>query len=228
MANEKKKRPTLTTPKGIAAWPKLNEPDYKWKPEGEFSVTLNLDDAAGQQLIAELEPLYAAVEQDEKYLAASAAFKKNAKNRNKTYEKAPPPWVKPMDDNGNDLPGYVFKFRMVASGVSSKDGKPWSRRPMLFDSNNRPTKAVVGGGSEIRVAFQPVVFATPLTYGMTLALSAVQVLKLEQFGGFTAESYGFSKEDGGFDGTEFNEETEKVGAATSQPATDSPKEASDF
>jgi hypothetical protein len=40
---EKMGKPTIhTTPKGRALWPRLNEPDTKFKEEGEYSVKLIL------------------------------------------------------------------------------------------------------------------------------------------------------------------------------------------
>ena len=38
-----KKRERFVSPKGTAVWPRLNEPDTKFKPEGEYTVSLAFD-----------------------------------------------------------------------------------------------------------------------------------------------------------------------------------------
>ena len=55
MARAKAER--FTSPKGIAVWPRLNEPDTKFKATGEFSTKLayEADDAAFLALVAKLE-----------------------------------------------------------------------------------------------------------------------------------------------------------------------------
>ena len=45
----------FVTPKGIAVWPKLNAPDYKFNVDGEYSVKLKLSAEESQGLIKQLE-----------------------------------------------------------------------------------------------------------------------------------------------------------------------------
>jgi len=54
--------PTFTSFKGTFKYPKLNEPDTKFKAEGEYSVKLvgSAQDATVQALIAKLRPLHEA------------------------------------------------------------------------------------------------------------------------------------------------------------------------
>ena len=52
------KNPSITTPKGTAIFPKLNEPDKKFNPEGVYSLTLRLSDAEAKPLIAQLTKIH--------------------------------------------------------------------------------------------------------------------------------------------------------------------------
>ena len=40
----------FVTPKGIAVWPKLNAPDYKFNVDGEYKTTLKIEASKSQDL----------------------------------------------------------------------------------------------------------------------------------------------------------------------------------
>ena len=45
----------INTPAGVAVYPRLNEPDYKFDPAGQFSVTVRVGAEEGQKLKDKLD-----------------------------------------------------------------------------------------------------------------------------------------------------------------------------
>src|SRR5690348_16421183 len=75
--------PIFKTPRGTFVFPKINEPDYKFKKEGEFSLKLRVTegDDAVQDFIATLRPLY-----DAAIAKADQAFKALPVKSRKEFE----------------------------------------------------------------------------------------------------------------------------------------------
>lgn len=187
-------RNTITTPKGIARYPRLNTPDCRFKADGEYSVILRLPDAQAKPLVEQLAKSF-----EEGYKAEVA----KAGGR-KVKKAAGLPWGPAADwdkDSESEVavPGFTdFKFKLPAKGVSAKTGKAWERRPALFDAKLQPLPAdsdPIGGGSVIRVNCEPYVWNTAsLGCGISLRIQAVQVIELKTYGGNPAA--GFVEEDG--------------------------------
>lgn len=183
---KKPKKVRFTTPKGIAIFPWLNKPDTKFKPEGTYKVTLRLDASAAEQLKEKLQPLFD---------KAIAAAKSNPKNKGKKV-KVNDYFTDVVDDTGDYTGQCDFNFKMTASGVSKKDGRPWSMKPDLFDAKGDPLPAdtAVWGGSLIKVGFEATAYDKPIGAGLSLRMNAVQVIKLvsasrdASMHGFTDES----------------------------------------
>jgi hypothetical protein len=178
----------MTSPVGVARFPKLNTPDTKFKEEGEYSVQLQLskDSPENQSFINELAKIYEA-----NYKTVSA------ENRGKKIKRMDPPWKDGVDRDGNDLNCWDLRIKMPASYMSKQDGKKVEMRPAIFDAKLNPSKAEVGGGSKIRVNFDVSPFYVPaLGAGISLRLRAVQVLELSQRGSRSGTDYGFSQADG--------------------------------
>lgn len=189
-------RPTLTSPKGAFKFPKLTVADTKFKDEGEYSVKLVVAaDAPGvAQLIAKCDD--AAAES----LKEAKANAKNAAEAKK-WETKYLPYAQVEDEETGEPTGEVeFKFTMKASGVSKKTGKPWTRKPALFDAKGAPIKDAVdiGGGTIGKISFQIIPYAPTTTVGASvkLALEAAQIIELKQFGDKSASAYGFGEEEG--------------------------------
>lgn len=189
-------RPTLTSMKGAFKFPKLTVPDTKFKAEGEYSVKLVVaSDAPG---VADL------ISKCDKAAADSLKeAKANAKNvaEAKKWETKYLPYAYLEDEETGEPTGEVeFKFTMKASGVSKKTGKPWTRKPTLFDAKGKPIKddPEIGGGTIGKISFQIIPYAPTTTVGASakLALEAVQVIELRQFGDKSASAYGFGEEEG--------------------------------
>jgi hypothetical protein len=174
----------LTSPKGVAVWPKVNEPDTKFDVKGIFSCGLRMSAASAAPMIATLTQMY-----DEYYASEVRDAKKKLK-------KCDLPWKECTNDSGNPTGEIEFKFKLTAK-IDTKDGRTIEQRPILFDAKMRPMNDRVGGGSIVRIGFEPNLWNVPATgVGMTLRLKAVQVIELKEFGGRTAKDFGFSEEEG--------------------------------
>lgn len=203
------------SPKGIARWPKLIVPDRNLKTEGVYSVDLVLEDPdEADAFAAELRSKY----EKTWFPEFTKRTKMNPLAIKKFDHKMP--WTENtrMEGEGEkrvpvEIPGLVFKFKCGASGVSKKTGKAWTNRPVLYDSVGNllhplgnmgrpdPREAPdlgIGGGSIIRVGFEPNVYAG-FGGGLSLRLVAVQIIELRSGGrtpGF--DEIGFEAEEGGF------------------------------
>jgi hypothetical protein len=187
----------LTTIRGTARYPWLNNPDTKFKAEGHYKMTLEVDAETAEPLIAAYEAL-----RDIEVANYVALKKGKAKAKPQDL-----PIVAQLDEDGNETGMYELKLKMVASGVT-KAGKAWSRKLPLFDGAGKPTNAQVGGGSEVNVSFE----AAPWTNAMgecsvTCRLEAVQVLRLVSGGQASASRFGFGAVDGAYSAA--NEPAEK-------------------
>lgn len=199
----------IITPKGVAIYPKLDKPDTKFVKEGVYEVKLRIDPDAEdgvlkkktvdwntlREAIAEQQEAFLA-EQKKKLLAGDG----KAKAKAKTISSLDWGTEADVDDEGNETGLLVIKAKMRASGVS-KDGKPWNRKPTIFDAKGKKLgddAPPIWGGSVLKVAASAVPYynAKDNVVGTTLYLEAVQVIELVSGQGRTAEAYGFGAEDG--------------------------------
>ena len=199
----------ITTPAGIAKFPRLSTPDTKFNPEGVYKCTLvlSLADKGVPEFVERVEAIEAA-----NIAEATETLKKGKKL--KTADSL----IRPhLDDEGNEVEGKVeITAKMKASGVSKKDNTPWSRKPAVFDSNRKPVKANVGGGSRLKLAVSLIPYESPTVgFGVSCRLEAAQVIELRQFtSNEDASSYGFGDEEGGYS-SESSESAESGSADSS-------------
>lgn len=199
------------TPAAPAIYPKLHKADTKWKAEGEYSVKQAFDaDATGFLVGKETIDLPTLIERlqvilDEYFKETKAtliANKKGAKAKALTKRDV---FAAATDAEGNENGKLLIKAHMKASGVSKKDGKPWTRQPLVFDAKRKKLSPVpaIFGGSELKVAVEAAGYYAPNdnVVGITLYIDAVQVIKLVKGGDRSAESYGFGEEEGFADDT---------------------------
>lgn len=200
------------TPVGVAAWPRLNDPDTKFKPEGEFRVQLILNPERSPQHAKFLSQLQGTYEE---------AYKEACAEQNKPKLKRVPLSIKPETDKEGNETGtgnVLVKFNMKHTFTSKKTGESFTMRPTLQDSAGKtvsPQKCRVGGGSTVRVAFTFNPFYTAgLGAGLSLRLVGVQIIKLVEFndGGYKFEGV---EDDDGFVGEEITSEEK---AALRKPA----------
>jgi len=188
MANNQ--NPQIISPAGIAKYPHLNVPDTKYDPNGVYQVKLVLSEQEAGGLKQQI---------DEQMQVAYQMAVHNAPPQMKPQIKmAEPPYRPVFNDNGQPTGELEFTFKMKAQG-KRKDGSLFERKPALFDAKRQPVPegVMIGGGSVIKVAATLAPFYTKMAgAGIALRLSAVQVIKLVQFGGGSADQFGFGEEDG--------------------------------
>jgi hypothetical protein len=175
---------TITTPAGIARYPRLNSPDTKFSEEGQYKVDLEMSAEDAEPFLKQIETMFA------EFLSA-----KLAEINNKLVMEGLPKKAKlkqhaaPWTDND----GMVqLKLKVKATG-KGKDGETYTRQPKLFDASGQITNENIGGGSKLKVAVVPYFWYTAsLGAGITLQPKAVQILDLVTWSsGGTAEAYGF-------------------------------------
>jgi hypothetical protein len=193
---------TLTSPKGIALSPYLNQPDTKFNPDGDYKVTLVLDN------------------NDETQGFLGKLQEAHEESINKAKKENPGKKIKVADLSINDEAeeGKVHVSFKLKAVVKLRSGDTFTQKPALFDAAGKPMNKAIGGGSTIKVAFEPIPFYTATVgAGLTLRLKAVQVISLssgvEEEG--SAASFGFKPEEGYIDDGVVDEGLE--GAAPEQP-----------
>lgn len=143
MPDKRITRPTGVTPAAPFSFPKLNEPDTKFKTDGEFSVKLRAPREVLQPLIDRLQPLYDRVSAmaAKKWAELPVKARKALEVKN---VKAPVlnPFVTDVYDQETEEPtGEVeIKFTLPARGEfkSGKNkGRKWVSRPGIFDAKGK-------------------------------------------------------------------------------------------
>lgn len=196
--DSKKKFVTHRSPAGIAVYPRVNAPDFKFKKEGEYSTKLKLlaeDSAAFAEFLTAANE--AAFGEIKAQLASADDGKKKAKA--KTLVQGRPPFEPEVDSEGNETGALIFKFARKASGTSLKTGKPWKASIGIFDAKGeRMDEVAIWGGTTMKVAFYLNTYyvAADNKAGVSCKLEAVQVLNLVTQGQRDASHYGFGQEAG--------------------------------
>lgn len=212
------KKSFIVTAAGRAVFPHLHAADTKFDKAGVYSTKLALDASAERDsLVTQLEAALAESEVEAK-----------KKNPGKKIKVADLPWSSEMSGKGEDATetgALLFNFKLKASG-KTREGVEFTQAPKLYDAkgNLLPAGTKIGGGSIVKVAFEINKFYTATVgAGVSLRLKAVQVLDLKTWEAASAESYGFSSEEG------FTADTFAGGFGdnTETPASDAPKDAKD-
>lgn len=209
----KSKTNRIVTPKGIALWPKLNEPDYKFKAEGEYSVKVRFTAEASVELRKQLDALMAEARKQFETDSDPAKAKKYAKYTSDM------PYKPHEDEEGNETGDFVVTFRQKAKITPKNPAKkPFDVKVPLFDAKGKPMSEPIWGGSTIKVSFETFPYAMPSTskIGLSLRLCGVQVIDLVTGNGGDGSSMGFSEEDGYV----APEESEPLEAAAKQAGGD--------
>lgn len=188
---------TIPSPRGVAVWASVNDPDTKFNAAGVYSVKLAFDpnEPAVQAFLAKAEA------------ARDAEFAKQAKELEDAGKKGlvknlkvAPLFTAEVDNETGDETGRILiNFKMTASGVSKKTGKPWSRKPTIVNGAGvvlkNPPK--VGSGSVLKVSceLRGYYVAKDKEVGVSYKLEGVQIIKLVTFGTRDAASMGFGAEE---------------------------------
>ena len=187
------------TPAGEAVFPKIVVPETKFDADGTYSLKLRLPDGPeADTLIAKIDEVRELAHQMAVNNAPNAAAAKKIRM-------ADPSYGRELDrETGEETGNWLFNFKMKASGVSKKTGKPWSRKPALFDAKGQPIIGMtkneeIWAGSVVKIAYELRPFYSPsFGAGCSQNLQAVQVIELVSGEGRSAEDFGFGEEDGSF------------------------------
>lgn len=243
MLRKRNEYPRMMTPRGVAIYPSLHEPDYKFKKAtGEFHVRLRLDpDAPGlAELVAAAEEI-----RDAAYEAKKEQLTKEKKGALlKKLVKADILKVEEEQESGEPT-GFVILRASLSYKIEIKNGpkagEVFYKNPDVFDARGKQIKNVldrdgrivqvrlpkVGSGSELKLNVTIMDYETDggTTIGAKFELNAAQIIKLVTGGQRDASGYGFGEEEGDaideVDGGSFEDESADGGfEATDSGGTD--------
>ena len=189
----------LKTPVGTTLFSMLHHPSTKFKPEGEYFVILSLEAKDAQPLI-------------DKIHTTLQEFKQN-NNINPRLKMQGEPYVRILDEATQQDTGFV-KFKFVRRGhVSKDDGVVELTPPAMFDAKGQPIRLLaLGHGSKVALNYNLSPWASPLGYGVSLKLNAVQVIEWVPFNQGDpndAASWGFETHAEGFEANESQKRSPK-------------------
>ena len=177
----------MTTPKGIAVWPRLTEPDTKFDSAGVYSTKLHVTEKDFKPFEDKVRELYEAYH---------ANVEKETGKKHGASEGYPCRITKEGD--------YEIYAKQVAKKLTDKGLLEFS--VALFDSAGKKIKDKpnVGSGSILKLSVEPVCWSmnqkgAGLVTGVSLRLKAAQIIELKEFGsggdfGFSAEGIGYVSE----------------------------------
>ena len=203
LKDDRKQYPSFITPRGVAIFPALNEPDYKFKKEtGEWHARIRVDpDAPG---LDELKD-YSQRLMEEAFAAKKEALTKAKKGALlKELAMAPNPVKEELDPETGEPTGKYVLRASVNYHITIKNGpnagKEFFKKPDFFDKAGKAVKVPpkMGGGSEFKLSVKPQPYETDggKTIGVSFELLGVQILKVVEGGQRTAASHGFGQEEG--------------------------------
>lgn len=182
----------MTTPKGKAIYPRLNEPDTKFNVDGVYSAKIHVSEQDYHSFKGQLDKWF-----DGEYNRLCQ------ENGNKKLRKAlsSPLTITPEGD-------YQIFAKQVARKQTKKGELTFTIA--LFDSKGAKITdgPNVGSGSIVKLAVEPSAWYSPTVgAGYTLRLKAAQVIELCEFGGGNNDNFGFTSEEQGYvsNGESFNE-----------------------
>lgn len=195
---KKPKLPRHNTPIGVAVFPRLKDPDKKFKKEhGEYSVKLRLPEAEARAIIAMAEEV---AEQGYREKLAAVSGQVDKKGKPIEIQKAEPSFEVELNDLKKPTGTIIISFKMSGGYTDKKTGEAVTKTCPIYDSVGQDItgKVDIWGGSHLRVCYEIMPYWTEADKkcGASFRLLAVQVIKLVTKGTGDASMYGFGKEDG--------------------------------
>ena len=194
----------ITTPKGKAVYPRIDNPDTKFNEDGVYTCKLHVSEADYNAFKESYDAMF------------ERAYKKECEEKGKTLRKAASSPVRVTDDGD-----YEIYAKQVAKRNTSKGLIEFSVAVYDSQGNKMDSAPKIGSGSTLRASVEPSFwFVSSQGFGCTLRLRAVQVIDLVEYGGGNnSESFGFDGVEGGFV-AETTDEPIPVTAGDSEDAYD--------
>lgn len=195
----KPKKIELITPKGTAiGYVTLNNPDTKYKPEGQFSVKLAFDDPESPEVKAFVAKIEAA--RDELFNNTVERLRSEGKGAAAKQLKQGDILRAELDsETGEETGRYYVVAKMKATG-ERKDGTKWSQKPTYANRLGQELKnpPMISGGSVLKlgVALNPFIMEASKEVAVSLRLQAVQIISLVSRGKRSPSDFGFGEEEG--------------------------------
>jgi hypothetical protein len=179
---EKRSYERRTSAAGIAVYPRVDgKPDTKFNKNGVWRVALALEGETADKFKAKI---------DEWVKASVEAAKENT---DKKVIANDPPYKPEIDKDSEEETGRtLFSFKLDAR-VEPKKSDPFDQRPAILKADLTPFEnSRVGGGSKLKIGYEVVYYAMPVTSGsdkgkvaagVTLRLRIVQVLEYVAYTG---------------------------------------------
>lgn len=199
MAKKEHVTANYTTGKGqLVGFISINEPSTKFDKDGVYSTNILLSKEEGEKLAEKIKAV------------RTEQFKAYGKGTKVADLTQCVPFTTVDEETGEEIVDEEGRFILKTKAKAFiKDGKP-AFRPQLFDSKgNKISISNIGAGTVAKVAVELSGYSVAGKTGVSVKLKAVQIIDLVEFGGGSAESYGFGEEEG-FEGTEKVEETKAV------------------
>ena len=139
----------LVSPVCVCRWPRLNEPDYQWKPEGEYNVTLTIS-KSWDEGVAFVDEINEMANEWQDRCAKDAGGELNS-------------FTSPVKTSKDNEDAWDVAFKMTAKGTEKASDREWEQRPVLINAKH-PEKSfddLIGSGSHIRVAAHPYMWFNP-------------------------------------------------------------------
>jgi len=197
----------LNTPVGIGQYAYLETPDFEYNKDGDWKVKVFFDptDDAVKAMMATMD------EKMELAMEYFTGLAKTKKDKKAVRPSENTPYYFETDDEDEPTGRIFINPKSIASG-KTKEGEEWKRQMPIFDAQGvRVTEKLnIGSGTSLRCSIVLRAYYNKQNgVGLSLRLTAVQVIDLKQFGGGiqTAEDAGFEKVEGGFNAETFESPT---------------------
>ena len=175
----------ITTPKGKAIYPRINEPDTKFNVDGVYSAKIHVSEGDFNAFKGQIDKWFA--------VEYKRLCEENG-NKKLRLSATSPVAITPEGD-----------YQIFAKQVARKQTKKGELTFTIAQFDSKGAKITdgpnIGSGSILKLAVEPSAWYSPTVgAGYTLRLKAVQVIELCEFNGGGNDNFGFSSEEDGYVG----------------------------
>ena len=139
----------LVSPVCVCRWPRLNEPDYQWKEDGEYNVTLTIS-KEWDEGIAYVDKINEMANEWQDRCTKDAGGELNS-------------FTSPVRTSKDNEDSWDVAFKMTAKGTEKASGREWEQKPTLMNARHpdQVFNDIIGSGSHTRIAAHPYMWFNP-------------------------------------------------------------------